>query len=136
MGSLGCIRHVVKSDCSQSLRIITTFVDKKKQTNSQAIRMTLNACMWRMYAAWSHRGLVAGCVLAYQTLGHGSNPRSDIKKKTKKIISSMTSCFSRFLAKILKVNNIVMKSVSNICRSESILNRRTRHSCIKLIYTI
>ena len=39
---------------------------------------------------------------------------------------------SRFMAIILRVNNIAMISFSKICHSESTLNCRSRHICIKL----
>ena len=42
---------------------------------------------------------------------------------------------SRFLAKTLRINNIVMKNFSKICRSESTLNCGSRHLCIKLTHT-
>ena len=42
---------------------------------------------------------------------------------------------SRFLAKTLRVNKIAMKSFQQICRSESALNCRSRHLCIKLTHT-
>ena len=42
---------------------------------------------------------------------------------------------SRFLAKSLRVNNLPWKSFSKICRSESTLNCRSRHLCIKLMHT-
>ena len=44
--------------------------------------------------------------------------------------------FCRFLAKTLRVNKIGMKSFSKnkICCSESILNSRSHHLCIKLTY--
>ena len=42
---------------------------------------------------------------------------------------------SRFLVRTLRVNKIVLKSFSKICRSDSTLNCRSHHSCKKLTLT-
>ena len=52
-----------------------------------------------------------------------------------KNISSATSYLSRFLAKTLRIIKAAMKSFSKICRSETTLNCRSRHSRIKLTHT-
>ena len=62
------------------------------------------------------------------SLRHGSNIRSDIKIKFEKIFL--------LLSKTLRVNETAMKCLSKICRSESTLNCRYRHLCIKLTHTI
>ena len=41
----------------------------------------------------------------------------------------------RFLATRLRVNKTATKSFSKICRSKSNLNCRSRHTCIKFIFT-
>ena len=56
------------------------------------------------------RGLV-GSVLAYWTKSQGSSPRPDIKTKYEKVFLWRFP-LSRFLAKILRVNKIAVKSFS------------------------
>ena len=62
--------------------------------------------------------------------------RSDICKKTLTWtnISSATSS-QQISGKTLRVNKTAMKSFSTICRSETTLNCRSRHSCIKITHT-
>ena len=58
-------------------------------------------------------------------------PAQASKRNMKKIFLQLFPP-SRFLVKTPRVNNIALKKIS---RSESMLNRMYRHSCIKLTHT-
>ena len=79
-----------------------------------------------------HNGLECS-VLSITCEALSSNSRSDISNLTKyNEIFLRRLTLSRFLVKTVSANISPMKNFSKICRSESSLNYRSHHSCIKI----
>lgn len=80
---------------------------------------------------WYHKGPQVVCCLIRRVVTIKPQVRHLDQNEKLKNISLATSC--RFLVKTLKVNKIVVKTVSKICCSKQTLRCRFRSSCLNLI---